>query len=97
MERLKTKAKVLVPYQERLIPGILTISDDFITFQSTDLYVKVNYKIPINQIIQAGKRKKLFFFNRFVYVKNREGRIFRFYLWNTSKVLKLINSLVHKI
>ena len=93
---LKIKAKVLESKEFRKIDGILTIDKNYLIFKSTDLYYPVIRKISINEIVQVGKRQKLIFFDRFFYIRTREGRKFRFYTRQTKKAVNYLNSLIHK-
>lgn len=93
---LKIKAKVLEPKEFRKINGILIINENYLTFKSLDLYYPLTRKISINEIVQVGKRQKLIFFDRFFYIRTREGRKFRFYTWQTKKAVNYLNSLIHK-
>ncbi len=94
---LKLKAKIIEPTEFRKINGILTISNNYLIFKSLDLYYKIIRKIPINEIVQVGKRQNLVFFNRFFYIRTREGRKFRFYTWHTKKAVNYLNQLIHKL
>ena len=92
---LKTKVFVLEPISQRKVPGILIIDDKYLYFKSTDLYYKLERKIPLNNIVQAGKRQKFIFFSRFFYIRTREGSKFRFYTFHHKKVVQYINRQIH--
>lgn len=92
---LQAKAKILTTEEDRKIPGILTFDGVKLVFKSTDFYHPVTREIYANEIIQTGKRQNFVFFNRFFYVRTRDGRKFRFYTWRNAAFVKEINHAIH--
>ncbi len=92
---LRKKAQILVVGEDRKIPGILSFDGRTLTFKSTDFYHPVERNINANEIVQTGARQNFFFFNRFFYVRLRDGRKYRFYTWYNKEFVRKINRTIH--
>jgi hypothetical protein len=92
---IRAKAQILEPKEFRKINGILTFDGHKLVFKSADIYYPITREISAKEIVQTGARQSLFFFNRFFYVRTREGRKFRFYTWKNKAFVREINKVIH--
>jgi len=90
MIHFRTKAAVW--HDNRKVYGTLEITDDEVVFRSNDIYC---YNVPLKNIVQVSKRQKWIFFDRFMFFRTREGRLYKFFFFRTHKAARVLNYLVH--
>ena len=93
---ISAKAQILEPKEFRKIDGILTFDGEKLVFKSTDIYYPITREVSANEIVQTGARQNFWLFNRYFYIRTREGRKFRFFTWKNKAFVREINKVIHK-